>query len=118
MADIENQLEEVSEVESIVTEIEKIPEVTSIVTEIEKIPEVTSIVTEIEKIPEVKAMMEKLPEALVQEVKAMTDEFEKTLKVVVVEQSKKLPDWLTCLFDWAASLRKPRQNVPTPPSSA
>ena len=92
MADVENQLEEVSEVKS--------------------------IVTEIEKIPEVKAMMEKLPETLVQEVKAMTDEFEKTLKVVVVEQSKKLPNWLTCLFDWAASLRKPRQNVPTPPSSA
>jgi hypothetical protein len=92
MADVENQLEEVSEVKS--------------------------IVTEIEKIPEVKAMMEKLPEALVQEVKAMTDEFEKTLKGVVVEQSKKLPDWLTCLFDWAASLRKPRQNVPKPPSSA
>jgi hypothetical protein len=92
MADVENQLEEVSEV--------------------------TSIVTEIEKIPEVKAIIEKLPETLVQEVKAMTDEFEKTLKVVVVEQSKKLPNWLTCLFDWAASLRKPRQNVPTPPSSA
>lgn len=64
---------------------------------------------------DVENQIEKSPEVLIEEVKAITDEFDNTLKL---EEAKKLPKWLTCLFEWAASLRKSRQNGQTLPSSA